>query len=250
MRAVNLVPPESRRGRLGGGGLQTGDLAPSHFLIVLMVIVVALILLRVLEGNKVSDRQATLAKVQAQVAQVQAQAAKLNVYVSVVQAAEQREQQVRALADSRFPWKAKFDDLAHVLPATTYLTALSGTVGGSSSTAAPATTSAAGAVPTFTLAGCADTPNQNGTATLLRRLAALPGVTDVGFENSTRQAQCGNNFNLTLTFKPVGATAAAAPGTATAPVTTTATATTTATTTVPATTSTVSTATTSTGSAG
>ncbi len=211
MKAVNLVPTDARRGRgLSAGGRGRGttpvSFGPVHVVVGVLVIVIALIALRVLANNGVSDKKATLAAVQTQVAAEQAQASRLSEYTSFVQAAQQREDQVRELAEQRFPWQRTLDQISRVMPATTSLTSLSATTSGSASTTS--STSATGSGPTFTLAGCANTPNQNGMATLLRRLQLLSGVTNVGFQSSARQKSCGNSFNLNLDF--AAATAAAA----------------------------------------
>jgi Tfp pilus assembly protein PilN len=208
MRAVNLIPKESRRGRMrarpGALNLTSASVGPAQFIVAALVIVVLLVLLEVMATNNVRDQTATLAAVQAQLSTEQAQAQKYAAYVSFVQAAEQREAQVRTLATARFPWQQTLEDLSRVMPTSTSLTSLSATTSGTSAAGdSPATG------PTITLAGCADTPDQDGVATLLRRLAALSGVQNVGFQNSTRQSTCGNSFNLTLNFAADGASSTA-----------------------------------------
>jgi Tfp pilus assembly protein PilN len=218
MKAVNLVPADARRSRATGStrpSLSASGFGPAGFVVALMVIVVALIVLRVLSDNDVNNKKVTLAAAQAQVATEQAEANKLEVYVSFVQAAQAKRQQVQEIAEQRFPWKRSLDQISHVLPASTSLSSLSASTAAPAATGASTTTPAAG--PTFSLAGCADTPNQNGTATLLRRLTMLTGVSNVAFENSTRTASCGNSFTLSLSFKAPGtSSASAAPGSTTA----------------------------------
>jgi Tfp pilus assembly protein PilN len=174
------------------------------------VIVVALIVLRVLSDNDVNNKKVTLAAAQAQVATEQAEANKLEVYVSFVQAAQAKRQQVQEIAAQRFPWKRSLDQISHVLPASTSLSSLSASTAAPAATGSSTTTTTPAAGPTFSLAGCADTPNQNGTATLLRRLTMLTGVSNVAFENSTRTASCGNSFTLSLSFKAPGTSSASA----------------------------------------
>lgn len=214
MRAVNLVPADARRGRGAGGGrrpsLPAADaLGPAHLIVAVLVIAVVIVFMRVLADNQVNDRKATLAAVQSQVATEQAQAARLSQFTSFVQSAQAREAQVRQVAQQRFPWQRTLDQISRVMPASTSLTSLNATTAAST----PAAGTGGGGGPSFTLAGCADTPNQNGVATLLRRLQALSGVNNVGFQSSTRQASCGNSFNLVLNFGTAGL---AAPGAATA----------------------------------
>jgi len=209
MKAVNLIPKESRR---GPSEFSVGTLGPAHFVVGIGAILVILVLLHVLGGNTVNDRKAQLAAVQAQVSQEQAVAARLQVYTSYVQAAEAREEQIREIADSRFPWERSFDQLAHVLPATTSLSTLSATTSG----AAVSTLAVAAAAPVFTLSGCADTHNQDGVATLMRHLSAMTDVTDVNFASSTRAPICGNSFSLSIDFAsptPAGTASVSTTGT-------------------------------------
>jgi Tfp pilus assembly protein PilN len=208
MKAVNLIPKESRR---DPSQFSVGTVGPAHFVIGIGAILVLLVLLHVLASNTVNDRKATLAAVQTQVAQEQVVAARLQVYTSYVEAAQAREQQIREIADSRFAWQRSFDQLAHVIPATTSLISLSATTSGAA--AVSSTPSAAAAsTPVFTLSGCADTRNQDGVATLIRHLSAMTGVSGVDFESSTRTPGCGNSFALAIDFNsltPVSSTTGA-----------------------------------------
>jgi Tfp pilus assembly protein PilN len=205
MKAVNLIPKESRR---GPSEFSVGTVGPAHFVIGIGAILVVLVLLHVLASNTVNNRKATLAAVQTQVAQEQAVAARLQVYTNYVEAAQAREQQIREIADSRFAWQRSFDQLAHVIPATTSLISLGATTSGAAAVGSAATTSGAAAVgsaatPVFTLSGCADTRNQDGVATLIRHLSAMSGVSNVDFQSSTRTPGCGNSFALSIDFNPL-----------------------------------------------
>ncbi|WP_249009830.1 PilN domain-containing protein [Conexibacter sp. DBS9H8] len=216
MRAVNLIPEGARggrgnRSRQPGGGLGAAEnFGPAQVAVIVLVVVVALVTLRVLADNRVNDKQATLAAVRTQVSTEQAQATKLSVYTSFIANVTQREAQIRTIAEQRFPWKGTFDQISEVMPASTSLTSL----GATTSAPAPAASTAASG-PTFTLAGCAHTANQNGVATLLRRLQLISGVTNVGFQSSTRSSSCGDSFNVTLGFAAPGTTPTG-PGTSTA----------------------------------
>jgi Tfp pilus assembly protein PilN len=209
MKAVNLVPADARRGRTSAGqgpGVNLGAFGPAQFLVVLLLIVVALVLLRVLADNTVNNKKATLAALQQQVVAEQAEASRLTVYVNFVQTIQASEQQVKEIAEQRFAWKRALDQISHVLPASTSLKSLdASTSSAASSTVTPGSTTPAAVGPIFTIQGCADTPNQNGVATLLRRLRQVTDVTDVGFQSSTRAAACGNSFNVTLMFAAPGA---------------------------------------------
>jgi Tfp pilus assembly protein PilN len=208
MKAVNLIPKDSRR---DASDFSVGTLGPAHLVIGLGAILVVLMLMHVLTANTVKDRRATLAALSAQVVQEQSTASRLQVYTAYIEQIEAREQQVMAIADSRFAWRRSFDQLAHVIPPTTSLSSLSATTSGASvATSSAASASASESVPTFSLDGCADTRNQDGVATLIRRLHAIDGVTSVNFESSTRAADCGNSFSLLIVFKALGLPAPAA----------------------------------------
>jgi Tfp pilus assembly protein PilN len=215
MRAVNLVPEDARRrGAARGSGrrLSLDSLGFAHFIVGVLAIVALLVLLRVVAENGVNDKKATLAAVQSQVTVEQSRLSQYSTFTSFVQAAEQREAQVREIAAQRFPWQRTLDQISVLMPASTSLTNLSATTSGATaSSTSTGSTAGAGSVssgPSFTLTGCANTPNQNGVATLLRRLQHLSGVTGVGFQSSSRAASCGNQFSLNLSFGASGETAA------------------------------------------
>jgi Tfp pilus assembly protein PilN len=213
MKAVNLIPKESRR---GPSEFRVGTVGPGHFVIGIGGLLVVLVLLHVLAANSVKEHKVTLAAVQAQVAQEQAVAARLRVYTSYVEAAQAREQGIRDIADSRFSWQRSFDQLSHAIPATTTLTSLDATTAGTGALN-PGSTTAPTGIPVFTLQGCADTRNQDGVATLMRHLGAITDVSTIAFSTSTRLGgDCpGNNFQLSIDFRSPtpGTTSGAARGT-------------------------------------
>ena len=243
MKAVNLVPHDVRRSRgTAAGGINSlslESLGAAHLLVGALAIVALLVLLRVVADNGLNDKKATLAAVQSQVTTEQARAPQYATFSSFVQAAQEREAQVRDITEQRFPWQRTLDQISELMPASTSLSNLSATTSGTaasptSDTTASTTSGTTGASvtssgPSFTLTGCADTPNQNGVATLLRRLQHLSGVADVGFQSSTRAATCGNEFSIDLSFgassgvaaKGTSGTSAVAAGTTTTTTTTT-----------------------------
>ncbi len=111
---------------------------------------------------------------------------------------EQRLQAISQLVGSRFDWSAAMGELSRVLPSDVSLSSMQGTVGSttgsaagakgstSSSSASASVTSATppGAVPTFTLAGCAT--SQSVVAQMLVRLRLVSGVSDVNLQSSTK----------------------------------------------------------------
>lgn len=214
MRAVNLIPAESR-GRTRGPS--TGMQVPVFVLLGVLAAAVALVTLYVLAGNSVSSRKATLASLQTQVGQEQAAAARLGEFTKFAQLAQSRIGTVQSIATSRFDWYGAMSDLSKVVPANTTLESLVGTVvpgasagsGGSSGSLRTDVTA-----PAFELTGC--TANQDDVARLMSELRVVNGVTRVSFSNSqesgtgstgsTSGNACAGNattFNLIVFFQPV-----------------------------------------------
>lgn len=225
MKAVNLIPADSRRGR---GGASVGlPQSPSYLIIGALVIVLAFVTVYVLTSNTITSRKAKVATLRAQVAQEQAAAAQLNNYVQFAQLAHTRAQTVQQIAAARFNWYAALSDLSKVVPANASLQALTGTVvpgaspGGNGGTAGGSTTSLRGAEqgPAFQLTGC--TKTQDDVARLMSRLRVINGVTRVTLSDSqkpgsspgtssvstgTSSAGCGQNapvFDIVVFFTPV-----------------------------------------------
>jgi Tfp pilus assembly protein PilN len=199
MRAVNLIPSDARRDR---GPVAAGQsLGPMHVLVAVAAIAVVLVLLRVLADNTASSRQATLGALRTQVALVQAQEARLTAFTAFIRSGEQRVSEIRTLADARFPWQRSLTQLSHLLPRSTSLKSLT------ASTSTGSASTGGAAAPTFNLIGCANTPNQDGVATVMRRLRALTGAAAVTFTSSTRTSGCGDSFNISVVFGALPGTA-------------------------------------------
>jgi Tfp pilus assembly protein PilN len=242
MKAVNLIPAESRRGSGVQAGLKFG---PGYGLIALLALAVGLVTFYVLTSNTISSRQAKLAALQAQVSQVQAQMQTRNLssYVSFVKLAQSREVTVRQIVSGRFDWHAALGDLSRVVPSDTSLQSLTGTVApgaavsgaGGSVGGAASTGSLRGqiAAPAFELKGC--TKTQDDVARLMSRLRLINGVQRVTLADSIKQGSaqagatvattgssaaastgCGANaptFDLVVFFQPLpGSATVATPG--------------------------------------
>ena len=192
MRAVNLIPAESR-GR--SRGPSTGMALPMYVLLGLLAAAVALVTVYVLTGNSISSRQATLTSLKTQVSQEQAIANRLGSFSKFSQLAQTRVSTVSSIAAARFDWHDALENLAKVVPANTTLSAINGTVvpgagaGGSAGNALRSDITA----PAFELTGCTDT--QDDVARLMSRLRLINGVTRVSFSNSQeaerRRAESG-----------------------------------------------------------
>jgi Tfp pilus assembly protein PilN len=223
MKAVNLIPSDSRRaGRgpsLGGRNMSLAKLGAPHAVIAVLAVALAFAVVYVLESNTVSQRRAQLSTLRGEVAQTQAQAARLTNYVKFENLAAARARTVREIASTRFDWHAALSDLSKVMPAHTALQSLVATVSPTSSVGGGS--SSAGAVrgdidsPAFELRGCTGT--QDEVAQLMSRLRLINGVTRVTLEtsntaggapsggSSSGSGVCDNGpmFDLVVFFQPV-----------------------------------------------
>jgi Tfp pilus assembly protein PilN len=234
MKAVNLIPAETRRGR----GVQSSTpQGPAIVIVGLLVVALIFVTISVLTSNTISQRKAKLATLTQQVAQEQATAASLTNYAAFEQLAKTRVETVRQIASARFDWHAALSDLSKVVPANTLLQSLVGSVapganagGGAGGSGVASALRGDLSVPAFEITGC--TRTHNDVARLLSRLRVINGVTRVTLGDSQKvsSAQSGTavnsggggcganapNFDLVVFFKPLpgagptGVTAASA----------------------------------------
>lgn len=222
MRAVNLIPAESRTGVTPGVGRSGGG---AYAVLAVLGGLAILALLYGIAHHQISDRRAEAASLTTRAQNAQAEVAQLAPYTSFAALREQRMQAVSDLVDARFDWAHAFHELGRVLPRDATITSLDGTVGSTSTsgtstssgktssappssaasaTPAAASTSAAGAsasaatsatppgsVPTFTLSGCAT--SQQEVALTLERLRLIDGVSEVTLQSSTKSASSGTS---------------------------------------------------------
>jgi Tfp pilus assembly protein PilN len=209
MRAVNLIPSDSRPGSAPGAG-RSGGVAYA-----VLAVLGGLAILALLYGmahHQISSRRAQAASLSARAQRAQAEAARLAPYTSFASLREQRTQAVSDLVDARFDWAHAFHELGRVLPSDASISSLTGTVGSStgatSSTAsAPAASSATsssaaaarstatsatppGSAPVFSLSGCAT--SQSEVALTLARLRLIDGVSEVTLQSSTKSGTTGS----------------------------------------------------------
>jgi Tfp pilus assembly protein PilN len=190
VRAVNLIPRDSRR---GGVSPSLGQLGPAHLLLGVLVVALAFVTVYVLTSNTISQRKSQLASVQQQVAQVQGEVTRLSSYTHFEQLAQQRATTVRQIAATRFDWHGALNDLSKVMPADASLQSLVATASSTSSTGAAGGGGSSGGnvrgainAPAFELKGC--TRTQDEVAQLMSRLRLINGVTRVTLEDSAKQA--------------------------------------------------------------
>jgi Tfp pilus assembly protein PilN len=196
VRAVNLLPGESRHRQ--AGGLSLGQLGPTHVVLGLLVVVLAYVTVYVLTNNTISQRKTELASLRVQVNQQQTAIARLNSYTQFATLAQQRAETVRQIAASRFDWHGALSDLSKVMPANATLQSVVATVtpGVNVSSAGGGTAGGAGSgvrgdidAPAFEMKGCAAT--QDDVARLISRLRLINDVQRVTLEDSSKSSTTG-----------------------------------------------------------
>jgi Tfp pilus assembly protein PilN len=226
MRAVNLIPAESR-GSSGSRGPSTGMQIPVYVLLGFLAAAVALVTIYVLTNNSIAARTAKLGNLKTEVAQEQAAVSRLGEFTKFGQLAQTRISTVRSIAAARFDWHAALSDLSKVVPANVTLGSVVGTVvpgattGGSGAAGAGAVRTAISA-PAFELSGC--TRSQDDVAKFMSQLRLINGVTRVTISDSQMSSAasapspggssqgCGANapsFDLVVFFSPVANAGAA-----------------------------------------
>ncbi len=186
MRAVNLIPPEERRGEKAP--MRTGSLG----YVVVGVLGAALFAVTaiVLTSNQISDSEAEKSSLESQVAVAQAEADRLGSFADFASMQQAREQTVASLAQSRFDWERVLRELAIVIPHDVWLTNLDATISSeaasSSSSSSASGSSASGAEsiqgPSLHIQGCA--AGHEAVARFLAALHDVDGVTRVSVLNS------------------------------------------------------------------
>jgi hypothetical protein len=214
MRAVNLIPSDSRTGSVPGAGRSGGG---AYAVLAVLGGLAILALVYGMAHHQISSRKAQAATLNARAQRAQAEAGQLAPYTSFVALREERMHAVSDLVDARFDWAHAFHELGRVLPRDATITSLDGAVGatepgasasaatassaakpaaspaagGSGASASPTVTSATppGSVPTFALSGCAT--SQQEVALTLTRLRLIDGVSEVTLQSSTKSGASG-----------------------------------------------------------
>jgi Tfp pilus assembly protein PilN len=206
VRAVNLIPAESR----AGGGSVTGRSQGAALIVLgLMVGLIIIAGLYGLARHQVSQRRAEAAKLTAQAQAAEAQASSLIPYSNFIALRDQRMQAVAQLVGTRFDWAHVMHELGRVLPHDVALSSVQGSVTATGTSAVPAPTPAsppaasaatpasaasavqsatpAGSTPTVAITGC--TTSQSEVARTLQRLRLMDGVRTVALQSSTRTGE-------------------------------------------------------------
>lgn len=225
MRAVNLIPADSRS---GGGGVSGRSGGAVYVVLGALTALVAMVAVWSLTSSGLSEKRGELAVLQQEVQQAQAGAQGQQAPGDVQQLRRTKTETVKALAGRRIDWAAKLDALARTLPAGTTLTSLDASSDGSSGAAGGAPAAQATSAPSVQLAGCS--PSQRAVAQLIPRLRSVPGVTGAQLVSSTLAeagggtgapatggaSECGGaTFQMVLTLEPLAVAAPAAGAAAT-----------------------------------
>jgi Tfp pilus assembly protein PilN len=201
MRAVNLIPAESRR---GSGGGQSGLMV--YLLLGALAVVLVGSLGYALANKSVNDRRTELADVRAKADAAQSRAEALQAYVRFADLRAKRVQTVTQLVQGRFDWAHTLREVSRVIPENSWLTSLKGSTTGGTS-------------PTVDITGC--TTSQKSVARMMARMRLIDGVQGVALGSSDKSG-CGTSeqhpqFQMTLAFRPTVAAAPTSPSTATSP---------------------------------
>jgi Tfp pilus assembly protein PilN len=185
MRAVNLIPPDARRG--DRVALRTG--AISYVIVGALALGLLGAVALGLTSKQVSDRKAEVASLEQEEAAAEARAQSLQQFASFRAVEESRAATVTSLAQSRFDWDRVLNELARVIPSDVWLVQLEGTVNPNVSLEAGPDISIRDSVPGPALAivGCA--ASQDAVAGFVADLEDIDGVTRVGLQSSERSEE-------------------------------------------------------------
>jgi Tfp pilus assembly protein PilN len=189
MRAVNLIPPDERRGDHAPlrTGVFTYVLVGGLALFLLGIVVVAL------TSKQINDRQGEKQGLEQELDQATAKAQSLQAFTDFRAAQETRAATVTSLAASRFDWQRVMHELSLILPSDVWLNSITGTVspnvtidsggsGGASGGSGGSGLRAEIAGPALEITGCAT--GQDAVAGFVASLEDIDGVTRVGLDSS------------------------------------------------------------------
>lgn len=184
MKAINLIPADQRRGAGGAAG-RTGGAA--YALVGLLAAALLIFGSWTVTNRQIKERTAEAASLEEQAQMRSQQASALGPYTKFAELRSSRVDTVKRLVDTRFDWAHAFGEISRVLPESTWLTAMTGTiapgvgsdVGGTSDplrTARP--------VPAIEMAGCST--SQTAVTQFIARLRLINGVDRVAISSSKR----------------------------------------------------------------
>ena len=187
MRAVNLLPPDTRGASKSSAELAVGPEAKggAGAFVVLGVLAacVAGVAGVVTTDNTIKQRNADLDQLAQRQQAIETQVAKLKPYADFDASAKARAQTVRDIAGSRFDWEQALRDLSRAIPQDVTLTQLSGDIATDAGGQGGALRTAISA-PAITVTGCSG--GQTQVARLMARLRDIDGVTRVSLSSSVK----------------------------------------------------------------
>jgi Tfp pilus assembly protein PilN len=181
MRAVNLLPPEDRR----GGGAPTRAGVIPYVLVGVLAFTLVAVCAVVLTNKQISDREAEVSALEADATALEATAASLARYTTFQGIRDARVETVAQLAQSRFDWERVLRELSIVMPSNVWLTGLAGSVtpeAGAGGSENPLRASIAG--PALELSGCGR--SHRDVARLIAAMRDIDGVTRVSATDSEK----------------------------------------------------------------
>lgn len=193
MRPVDLLP-EQHRPRAA-----TGSQAGSAYVVVgLLAAALIAVLVYAITANRVNSLKEETIRVEAEASSAEARAAVLAPFAQFQQVKETRVQSVSGLAQNRVDWERLSRELAHVLPAGAWLSAVeaSTTAEGSEVSTADGEGNAHTG-PSVTLIGCAE--SQPLVARMLVRLRRLDRAEEVELIESVKGQEQGGGTGGTTT---------------------------------------------------
>jgi Tfp pilus assembly protein PilN len=188
MKPINLLP-EQHRPRAATGSKSGSSYVVVGVLAVLLVGVVAYTVM----ANRITDRREQTAVAKRDIREAEAKLANLGAYGDFARIAAVRRISVMALAQLRFDWERFLRETAHVLPRSTWLTAVDASLKPENADATAPAAAGAGVKPAATLEGCAR--RQSDVATVMIRLHKLHRVEDVTLDESSKAEGAGAQPN-------------------------------------------------------
>jgi len=188
MKAVNLIPAESKIGRGGAaGGIG------AYVVLAVLAIAVAMTAASALTERQLTGRQAELARVQNEAQVAEAKLAALKPYTDVAALRAARVETIGGLLKGRFNWARTLREVGRAVPGDVSLTSLVGTVAPGTAIGGSGAGSlrAALPVPAVDLIGCAK--SHAGVSELQTSLRAMDGVQRVSLSSSVKSDSASLN---------------------------------------------------------
>jgi hypothetical protein len=210
MRAVNLMPADTRTGRPSRS--VSSSSYGSYFVLAGLSALLVFAALWTSASKQLSSGTDKLAKANAEAQAAEKRAEASAPYQAFAELARDRRATVSSLAATRFDWANGLREVARVVPSDVWLTGITGTSGAGD--AAPGPTTSAAPAPQFEMTGC--TTSQAKVAQLMARLRAVNLVRAVELKTSTKPDDTGSDdcpankasnptFSIVISFAVPGA---------------------------------------------